>query len=253
MKIQDSTRLKLEEQYHKQSMTYKELAEFYEVGIGVIRRLFKEYNIKPRKAGQIKGKPISQESRDKISKALKGKTKSKQHCKKLSEAMSGENHPNWGKKRKHPGRYWYQCPDGEYVSMRSGWEVSYAEWLNDNKIKWKYEPKTFLLEDGDAYTPDFYLIETNTYIEVKGWLREKHKKKIEGFKKKHPNEKWIFANKEYLEKIGCDLNRRPEIDRPKFRCILCSKEFYKWYDKSQFLCSVKCRNKYVAINRWNKI
>jgi hypothetical protein len=53
-----------------------------------------------------------------------------------------------------------------------------------------------------TYTPDFYLPETDTYIEIKGWFREKDKIKMNNFKIKYSQEKIIILMKKDLENLG---------------------------------------------------
>jgi predicted nuclease of restriction endonuclease-like RecB superfamily len=72
------------------------------------------------------------------------------------------------------------------IWMRSSWEVAYAKWCDRNRIKWLYEPKTFDLGNC-TYTPDFYLPETDTYVEIKGYWRDRSKLKFELFKKTYDN------------------------------------------------------------------
>lgn len=51
--------------------------------------------------------------------------------------------------------------------FRSNWEANYARILNlENKV-WKYEVKTFQLSEG-SYTPDFWIEDDNTFVEIKG-------------------------------------------------------------------------------------
>jgi len=52
--------------------------------------------------------------------------------------------------------------------VRSRWEANYARYLNYIKEPYTYEKKTFQLE-GYRYRPDFFLINRNTYVEVKGY------------------------------------------------------------------------------------
>jgi len=85
------------------------------------------------------------------------------------------------------------------IWMRSGYEVAYAKWLDKQDIKWCYESKTFDLGN-TTYTPDFYLPETNTYIEIKGWWRDDAKKKFKLFKKQYPRIKIVVLNKAELTK-----------------------------------------------------
>jgi len=68
------------------------------------------------------------------------------------------------------------------IWMRSSYEIKYAKYLDKNRIKWLYESKTFDLGD-TTYTPDFYLSETNIYIEIKGWWRDKAKEKFKLFRR----------------------------------------------------------------------
>lgn len=51
------------------------------------------------------------------------------------------------------------------VHMRSRTEARAAEWLEQQGWIWIYEPESFILET--QYTPDFYLPEIDTLIEVK--------------------------------------------------------------------------------------
>lgn len=73
---------------------------------------------------------------------------------------------------------WYFIKNGEKIKCRSGFEVIYANYLIQNNIDFKYEPKTFKLDNGKRYTPDFYLINENKYIEIKGSFKvnESHQK-----------------------------------------------------------------------------
>lgn len=72
------------------------------------------------------------------------------------------------------------------IRFRSNWEVLTAKYFDDNNIKWQYEPKVFILNDEMTYTPDFYLLDSNKWIEVKGYWYDdaiiKYNKFIEIFK-----------------------------------------------------------------------
>lgn len=87
------------------------------------------------------------------------------------------------------------------IWMRSSYEIILAKWLNKNKIEWLYESKTFDLGN-TTYTPDFYLPEFNLYIEVKGWWRDKAKKKFEEFKQKYCGIRIKIIDKQELQTIG---------------------------------------------------
>lgn len=64
-------------------------------------------------------------------------------------------------------RWMYEGPMG-VVAMRSSWEVALAHWYDGEGISWLYEPKVFTLAKGCRYIPDFYLPQTNEWVEVKG-------------------------------------------------------------------------------------
>lgn len=71
--------------------------------------------------------------------------------------------------------------------FRSSWEANVARILNYLNIEWEYEVKRFVFESDnefgvDSYQPDFYLPKLNLWIEIKGWLDEKSKIRLELFK-----------------------------------------------------------------------
>lgn len=88
--------------------------------------------------------------------------------------------------------------NGKYVyreiNFRSNWERQVAKNLDKNNIKWKYEYKTFKLKEGNTYTPDFYLIDYDKYIEVKGFMYKHSELKIKSFLKH--NDLILVDNKE---------------------------------------------------------
>ena len=51
--------------------------------------------------------------------------------------------------------------------FKSSWEVEIAKFLDNHNISWQYEPKTFKMDNGHRYTPDFFLEDFNIFIEVK--------------------------------------------------------------------------------------
>lgn len=133
-----------------------------------------------------------------------GLLKGKHHTKKTIKKMSGKNNSNYGKVPKHgKGAHYKQS------YMRSSWEIKYAKHCIKNHIKYRYEPKAFeitykyegIKKEG-TYRPDFYLPETNTYIEIKGWWWSKTKAKFDGFKRKYKDIKIKVLTKPELQKIG---------------------------------------------------
>jgi len=119
-----------------------------------------------------------------------GKKRSKEICKNISIGTA-----KWCKR--HSGmRYKYKK---EY--MRSNWEVLFAIFLDLNEIKWKYEPdRIYLSKINKTYIPDFYVPEWDTYIEVKGYMRDTALSKINAFKKEYGN--IIIITKKEMKEFG---------------------------------------------------
>lgn len=70
------------------------------------------------------------------------------------------------------------------IDLHGMWEVRFAEWLDANNIKWRRPSENFPYTFEGAlhqYTPDFYLIESKTYIEIKGYKTDKDQAKWDQF------------------------------------------------------------------------
>jgi len=169
----------------------------------------KEFKIREHSTGRGRGKYCS---RDCFNKALKKRIphnkgiletkkclqcdntfeirpceKDRKYCSRRCVGLAKPKTPNWGK---YKG-----------INMRSGYEIGYAKYLDRNIIKWEYEPKTFDLGN-TAYTPDFYLPESDTYVEIKGWMRKEASIKIKKFIKQNPNIKYLLLGERKLKEIG---------------------------------------------------
>src|SRR3954466_15687619 len=75
-------------------------------------------------------------------------------------------------------------------------ELEYAKILDYYGIPWMYEPRTFVLEEGEdgrvleAFTPDFYLPEQDLYLEVtvmKQSLVTRKNRKLRKLKQRYPD------------------------------------------------------------------
>jgi hypothetical protein len=117
---------------------------------------------------------------------------------KQSEKVKGENNPTF-RNPKHNKSF----KAGKYnnVYFRSSWEIAYAKYLDNKNIKWLYESKTFKLRN-NFYRPDFYLPETDEYIEIKGYWLGDGMKKFKLFKKLYPYIKIVLLRKKELKSIG---------------------------------------------------
>lgn len=149
--------------------------------------------IKDRISKKLKGRKLPKKTRKRMSIANKGMKHHKQGCRCMAcKVMRGEL-KTYRKKYLHNG----------YI-MRSTWEVAYAKYLEANNRPYEFEPGMFLLSNGRRYTPDFYLLDTNEWIEIKGWLGRNGKEysdKIELFKKEY-SLKFTMLFKKDLEQLG---------------------------------------------------
>ena len=109
--------------------------------------------------------------------------------------------------------------DLESDYFRSKWEANYARYLNQMEVLWEYEKETFWFEgirSGTTnYTPDFYLSETDTWVEVKGQWDSKSKTKLRRFRKYHPEE---YAK---LFVITSDIWGKSKTAKSVRRFLLC--------------------------------
>jgi hypothetical protein len=121
---------------------------------------------------------------------------------------------------KYQGGKYRNGPRGDLGGMRykSSWEANYARVLNcqiarGDLLSWDYEPDAFkVLVNGRTlhYIPDFRLTEPGTdpprYVEVKGWMGEKARLKLEAMKICHPEVPLhVLMEGEYRE-LSCEYS-----------------------------------------------
>lgn len=80
---------------------------------------------------------------------------------------------------------------GEELVCVASYEKAVVEYLNLNKINFRWQPKTFklTLSDGSTttYRPDIYLYSTKKWIEIKGYFRKDAEEKWNNFILTKPN------------------------------------------------------------------
>ena len=92
------------------------------------------------------------------------------------------------KNSKCSSRYdWHVKVHGKRIAMRSSYEVIFAKYLLKHRIRFEYEPQRIQLAPDTIYIPDFYLPDTDTWVEVKGyaserWLRKRAMFERAGYK-----------------------------------------------------------------------
>lgn len=133
------------------------------------------------KLGHTKPK-MSLEARNKISQSSKNRVYTDEYRLKMKAIMKQvvKNNPNSYNKSNINGRtkkHVFTDSFGNDVILDSGWELLVAKYLTEQNIKWI----TYITEEltydwlGSTrrYFPDFYLVDYNIYIEVKGHQRDR--------------------------------------------------------------------------------
>lgn len=120
--------------------------------------------------------------------------RAKENKKKTCILKYGVEHPSQNRevllKMKRGARKTYKkihWETGEELLCCGGYECKVVDYLNAQKIKFNWQIP-FKLENIGTYYCDLYLISKDTYVEIKGWWRQKiSKDKWELFHKKYPN------------------------------------------------------------------
>jgi len=142
---------------------------------------------------------ISDECRKKLSDAILNRDKEflKEVGKKISEVIN---------KKVEEGSWHTSLAKNMHITYKGydfhgTWEVKYAQYLDSLNINWIRNTKSFKYEfEGKIrrYTPDFYLIDKNTYVEIKGYKTSKDEAKWSQFPK---SENLLILMKKELKKI----------------------------------------------------
>lgn len=220
--------------HYNQKSTLTEIAYKYKINLMTVVHYCKKYNIKiliygHQKNKQLRGKKkacedcgnlVSRNTSERCSKCFKkynvGKNNThykgiKYYCVDCNIQVSDSRHKRcnncrskyFSGKRSH--LYGKTPPIPKRISynnflFRSYWEANFAKWCDLSNIKWQYEPKMFDLGN-TTYTPDFYLLEFDCWIEIKGWENKDFKKKFKKWQKQYKlNNRLLF--REDLNKLG---------------------------------------------------
>jgi pyruvate/2-oxoacid:ferredoxin oxidoreductase beta subunit len=146
-------------------------------------------------------RPISDETRRKLSEAGKKQKWTDERKRKLSESMKKavEKYPE-SYTSSNRGRTKQVIVDG--IKFQGQWELEFYNYCIANNIKIERSNEWFEYEWNGTrkYFPDFYLPEKNTYVEVKGYETDRDKAKWKYFPKKLK-----VIKKEEIKKIrkGC--------------------------------------------------
>lgn len=134
---------------------------------------------------------------------------------KWSERMSGRNSPRYGHPAAPARKVIYTKPDGSRMVLRSTYEALMASHLDKNNKQWVYEPGpafpvSYVSHTGTkkqgTYTPDFYVIDDDEFVEVKGWWQHPDGKlKFDAFRMQYPELKVKLIMGDDITKLGFNL------------------------------------------------
>ena len=230
------------------------LASGDQVTAPIIHRWLKRHGIPIReKNSHMKGarnprlgQRYSEETKAKISLALTGHKRTPESIEKQRAKMSGPLCYLFGKPRRHGKWFWVETPGGTILSMRSTWEVLFADWLTTRGVIWEYETQTFILADGSAYTPDFFCGET--IYEVKGYMTAEDQRKVDGFRSLFPDRDFRIIGKAEMRamEIGTVksfiLHSLKLVSGRRKTCPGCGVVFLV-VNKNTTYCNVLCSNR----------
>jgi len=173
----------------------KKIIQEYQLPENNVRSLSRKYNVKRStinvilKHAKIKLKSCNDVRQEQVKLGL----------------CTGKNHHNYGKQSpKGSGRCrWYYYNGKTYQGT---WEFKVGLWFeqqnkkfycHENVKQFKYE----LNGNEKTYCSDFYLLDENIFIEVKGYFTKEDRQKIEIVKKLYPNEKIEIFDKNKLQEL----------------------------------------------------
>lgn len=248
------TREWLIEHYVRQGLSCKECARLSGYGVTgtAVHHWLRVHGIPVRSVGDhmkgeknhFLGKHPRAATCKRISEALTGRKMREDVRRHRSEIMRGVGNHRYGKERGHGIGSWVVMLNGDTVYMRSRWEVLYADWLTAQGKQWQYEPQGFVLPNGSIYTPDFLC--DGVYYEIKGWLNDEDRAKIEAFRSAYPSLTLEVMDTAALRALGIEPlygNQKPlhlRVTGPRTHiCPTCGQTFIPERKSSQF-CSIRC-------------
>ena len=143
---------------------------------------------------------VSEETHKKLSEHNKSRSKewNEENGKRISETIRRKvEEGTW-----HTSLAKHMHIDYNGVDLHGAWELKYVQYLDSKSINWIRNKDSFIyVYNGKErrYTPDFYLPDTDEYIEIKGYKTEKDDAKWTQFPK---HTKLINFMEEELKKLG---------------------------------------------------
>lgn len=121
------------------------------------------------------------------------------HANKSRDTINKRYESGWMPKAGRCKKYKYSSPIAGVVYLDGTWELATAKWLDARQYSWKRNLIRFRYSDLENkirhYTPDFWVDELNTFIEIKGYETDLDRCKWSQF----PNQLLIWKRKELKE------------------------------------------------------
>lgn len=109
------------------------------------------------------------------------------HAEKARENIVKRYESGWMPKAGRCKKYKHESPTAGIVFLDGTWELSVAKYLDEKKLNWIRNTERFayinLKGKTSYYTPDFWIQEFNSYLEVKGYETELDRCKWSQFNK----------------------------------------------------------------------
>jgi hypothetical protein len=119
---------------------------------------------------------VTDETKLKLSESSKNRKHSAKTKNKMSEITKARHAAGWNPVCGRAKKYEYISLIAGHVSLDGTWELMVAKYLDSIGVTWKRNKNKFVyihLNGKDStYTPDFYVKEWDSYIEVKGYETE---------------------------------------------------------------------------------
>lgn len=116
---------------------------------------------------------VSDQTREKISRAFSRKTLSDEHKEKIALSKKALYATGWEPVCGRCKKYEYTSPIAGNIKVDGRWELFTAHYLDSLGVQWSRNRKRFsyIKPDGSTstYQPDFYVHDWNSYLEVKGY------------------------------------------------------------------------------------
>lgn len=169
------------------------------------KKINSKINSNPNKIGKTKLSLEKLRRNGKINYSGNKERMTEEVRKKISETMKKKK---LGGYRKGSGRgngNWYESNIAGKVYLDSSYELEYAKYLDSKNVKWKKNRIKFpyLFEGKERfYIPDFYLIDSDEFVETKGYKTDKDEAKWKSF----PYKLTVLFKKELEEQLKIKLN-----------------------------------------------